>query len=158
MNPSAVSSRRLSPGFEVKGGSLDDSNTTREVTEQLRIIESKMGQDYSYSQPDSSDQHGRYSDDTEDREIEALIRMDEAESSLNNAQATQYPPQPEVEFGFPRHAIVVVSPSYLHITTDGSLHVGMLMMERCISTSGGMKLLRRRCGRLADTVKSYLRR
>ncbi|XP_019093572.1 PREDICTED: uncharacterized protein LOC104751397 isoform X2 [Camelina sativa] len=54
-----------------------------------------MGQDYNYSQPDSSDQ-------AVDSEIEALIRMDEAESSFMNAQATQYPPQPEVEFGFPK--------------------------------------------------------
>ncbi|XP_019094900.1 PREDICTED: uncharacterized protein LOC109130163 [Camelina sativa] len=61
-----------------------------------------MGQDYSYSQPDSSDQYDQYSNDTEQREIEALIQMDEAESSFMNAQARVYPPQPEVEFGFPK--------------------------------------------------------
>ncbi|XP_010446428.1 PREDICTED: uncharacterized protein LOC104729207 [Camelina sativa] len=61
-----------------------------------------MGQDYSYSQPDSSDQYDRYSEDTHDREIEALIRMDEAESSFVIAAEAQYPPQPEVEFGFPK--------------------------------------------------------
>ncbi|XP_019085658.1 PREDICTED: uncharacterized protein LOC104789431 [Camelina sativa] len=61
-----------------------------------------MGQDYSYSQPDSSDEYDRYSQDTEEREVEALIRMDEAESNLLNTQATLYPPQPEVEFGFPK--------------------------------------------------------
>ncbi|XP_010468675.1 PREDICTED: uncharacterized protein LOC104748779 [Camelina sativa] len=61
-----------------------------------------MGHDYSYSQPDSSDQADVYSDDTDDREIAALIRMDEAESTRENDQAMQYPPQPEVEFGFPK--------------------------------------------------------
>ncbi|XP_010461558.1 PREDICTED: uncharacterized protein LOC104742264 [Camelina sativa] len=61
-----------------------------------------MGHDYSYSQPDSSDQYDQYSNDTEQREIEALIRMDEAESSFMNSQARVYPPQPEVEFGFPK--------------------------------------------------------
>ncbi|XP_019089489.1 PREDICTED: uncharacterized protein LOC109128143 [Camelina sativa] len=61
-----------------------------------------MGHDYSYSQPDSSDQAAIYSDDTEGREIAALIRMDEVESTRENDQAMQYPPQPEVEFGFPK--------------------------------------------------------
>ncbi|XP_010513634.1 PREDICTED: glutathione S-transferase T3-like [Camelina sativa] len=57
-----------------------------------QLIKDKiMGQDYSYSQPDSSDQYGQYSNDTEQREIEALIRMDEAESSFMNAQARVYP-------------------------------------------------------------------
>ncbi|XP_010441968.1 PREDICTED: uncharacterized protein LOC104725066 [Camelina sativa] len=54
-----------------------------------------MGHDYSYSQPDSSEEYVIYSQDTEQREIEA-------ESNLLDTQATQYPPQPEVEFGFPK--------------------------------------------------------
>ncbi|XP_010487716.1 PREDICTED: uncharacterized protein LOC104765657 [Camelina sativa] len=61
-----------------------------------------MGQDYSYSQPDSSDQYDRYSEDTAEREIEALILMDEAESTFINAEPSQYPPQPEIEHGFPK--------------------------------------------------------
>lgn len=39
-----------------------------------------MGHDYSYSQPSSSDLADKYSEDTADRELDALIRMDEAES------------------------------------------------------------------------------
>ncbi|XP_023636869.1 uncharacterized protein At1g43920, Chloroplastic-like isoform X2 [Capsella rubella] len=75
-----------------------------------------MGQDYSYSQPSSSDQYHHH-DYSEDKEEEALILMDEGDSHLINArailmdevesqleqtQATHFPPQPEVEFGFPK--------------------------------------------------------
>ncbi|XP_018472887.1 uncharacterized protein LOC108844171 [Raphanus sativus] len=58
-----------------------------------------MGQ-YSYSQPSSS-QHG----DTADSsyiETEELIRRDQAEIESNYREQVQYPPQPEVEFGFPQ--------------------------------------------------------
>ncbi|XP_019097312.1 PREDICTED: uncharacterized protein LOC109131141 [Camelina sativa] len=69
-----------------------------------------MGQDYSYSQPDSSDHTERYSMDTAERELEALILMDEAESTPNNAESRQYPPQPEVEHGFPKQCYCGAQP------------------------------------------------
>ena len=63
----------------------------------------KMGLDYSYSQPsESEDYGGNDSSDTEDREVEDLIRRDQAELTYNSAATVQYPPQPEVEFGFPQ--------------------------------------------------------
>ncbi|KAL0702652.1 hypothetical protein Bca4012_058774 [Brassica carinata] len=62
-----------------------------------------MGLDYSYTQPsESEDFGGNYSSDTEDREVEDLIRRDQAEVNYNYAATVQYPPQPEVEFGFPQ--------------------------------------------------------
>ncbi|XP_010496991.1 PREDICTED: uncharacterized protein LOC104774022, partial [Camelina sativa] len=62
-----------------------------------------MSQDYSYSQPSSSDLADKYSEDTADRELEALICMDEAESR-------QYPPQPEVVHGFPKECYCGAQP------------------------------------------------
>ncbi|KAL0804471.1 hypothetical protein Bca101_096961 [Brassica carinata] len=62
-----------------------------------------MGLDYSYSQPsESEDYGGNDSSHTEDREVEDLIRRDQAELNYNYAATVQYPPQPEVEFGFPQ--------------------------------------------------------
>ncbi|KAL0721859.1 hypothetical protein Bca4012_036458 [Brassica carinata] len=49
-----------------------------------------MGQDYSYTQPSSSDEF----DNTSLLEAEAALYADEAESSYNIAQPVQYPPQP----------------------------------------------------------------
>ncbi|KAG2293878.1 hypothetical protein Bca52824_040547 [Brassica carinata] len=55
-----------------------------------------MGLDYSYSQPsESEDYGGNDSSDTEDREVEDLIRRDQAELNYNYAATVQYPPQPE---------------------------------------------------------------
>ena len=63
----------------------------------------KMRLDYSYSQPsESEDYGGNDSSHTEDREVEDLIRRDQAELNYNYAATVQYPPQPEVEFGFPQ--------------------------------------------------------
>ncbi|XP_010448268.2 PREDICTED: uncharacterized protein LOC104780121 isoform X2 [Camelina sativa] len=62
-----------------------------------------MGHDYSYSQPDSSDLADKHSEDTAERELDALIRMDEAESRV-------YPPQPEVEHGFPKECYCGAQP------------------------------------------------
>ena len=46
----------------------------------------KMGLDYSYSQPsESEDYGGNDSSDTEDREVEDLIRRDQAELTYNSA-------------------------------------------------------------------------
>ena len=62
-----------------------------------------MGLDYSYSQPsESEDYGGNDSSHTEDREVEDLIRRDQAELNYNYAATVQYPPQPEVKFGFPQ--------------------------------------------------------
>nr|VDC96104.1 unnamed protein product [Brassica rapa] len=62
-----------------------------------------MGLDYSYSQPSESEDYGGHdSSDTEDREFEDLIRRDQADLNYNYASTVQYPPQPEVEFGFPQ--------------------------------------------------------
>lgn len=58
-----------------------------------------MGVDYSYSQPSQDESYGHYSGDSGCSEIEAAIQMDQAEI---DAARRQYPPQPEVEFGFPK--------------------------------------------------------
>ena len=55
---------------------------------------------YSYTQPSSSDPYDR--PDSSENETEDLIRRDQAEISLKYAEVVQYPPQPEVEFGFPQ--------------------------------------------------------
>ncbi|CAN6857916.1 unnamed protein product, partial [Brassica oleracea] len=51
---------------------------------------------------ESEDYGGNDSSHTEDREVEDLIRRDQAELNYNYAATVQYPPQPEVEFGFPQ--------------------------------------------------------
>nr|VDD56020.1 unnamed protein product [Brassica oleracea] len=63
-----------------------------------------MGQDYSYSQPSSSDEY----DITSLLQAEAEMYADEAEtlktpniSSYNIAEPVQYPPQPEADDGIP---------------------------------------------------------
>ena len=63
-----------------------------------------MGLDYSYTQPSASEDYGLgdsadsgYSQT--DAKFEAAILMDQAEIE---ASRVHYPPQPEVEFGFPR--------------------------------------------------------
>ena len=54
-----------------------------------------MGQNYSYSQPSSSDEF----DITSLLQAEAELYADEAESSYNMAGPFQYPPQPEADDG-----------------------------------------------------------
>ncbi|KAG2294161.1 hypothetical protein Bca52824_040830 [Brassica carinata] len=49
-----------------------------------------MGQDYSYTQPSSSD------------EFEADLYADEGESSYTIAEADEYSPEPEADEGIPR--------------------------------------------------------
>ncbi|KAL0716968.1 hypothetical protein Bca4012_066290 [Brassica carinata] len=56
-----------------------------------------MGQDYSYSQPSSSDEY----DITSLLQAEAELYTDEAESSYTIAEPVQYPPQPEADEGIP---------------------------------------------------------
>ena len=61
-----------------------------------------MGHDYSYSQPSESEDYGGNSVDSGYSETEDLVRRDQAEISYNARARVQYPPQPEVEFGFPQ--------------------------------------------------------
>ncbi|KAG2307974.1 hypothetical protein Bca4012_083072 [Brassica carinata] len=56
---------------------------------------------YSYSQPSSSEAYPERSDSGES-ETEDLIRRDQAEIELQYGDGAQYPPQPEMEFGFPQ--------------------------------------------------------
>ena len=58
-----------------------------------------MGQDYSYSQPSSSDEYDIGL--TCLLQAEADMYADEAESSYNIAEPVQYPPQPEADDGIP---------------------------------------------------------
>ncbi|KAG2306147.1 hypothetical protein Bca52824_025895 [Brassica carinata] len=61
-----------------------------------------MGLDYSYSQPSQSEEFGGDETDSDDNEIQAPIQHDQAQLHNVDAQEFVYPPQPEVEFGFPQ--------------------------------------------------------
>ena len=61
-----------------------------------------MGHDYSYSQLSESEEYGGETADSIYSETEDLIRRDQAEIRYNYGEPVQYPPQPEVEFGFPQ--------------------------------------------------------
>uniref|UniRef100_A0A0D3CPF8 No apical meristem-associated C-terminal domain-containing protein n=3 Tax=Brassica oleracea var. oleracea TaxID=109376 RepID=A0A0D3CPF8_BRAOL len=54
-----------------------------------------MGLDYSYSQPSQDETFGGAESDSDYNEVESLIQQDQAHAFV-------YPPQPEVEFGFPQ--------------------------------------------------------
>ncbi|KAF3580526.1 hypothetical protein DY000_02028769 [Brassica cretica] len=71
------------PGFQLLWGSFGQRT---------------MGQDYSYTQPSSSEEF----DMTSLLQAEADLYADEAESSYTIAEAVHYPPQPEADEGFPR--------------------------------------------------------
>ena len=60
-----------------------------------------MGHRYSYSQPSDSEEYGGEIADSGYSSMKELIRRDQAELSINYGAPAQYPPQPEVEFGFP---------------------------------------------------------
>ena len=99
---------------------------------------------YSYSQPSDSAEYG--GETSEYSETEDLIRRDQEELSLQYGDTAQYPPQyppqPEVEFGFPKFATVVVHRRWLH-HTQGLIQGGdtiparMWMMENAMCISGG---------------------
>ncbi|KAG2315865.1 hypothetical protein Bca52824_018987 [Brassica carinata] len=57
---------------------------------------------YTYSQPSQSEDMFGNNSDSEYSETEDLIRRDQAELSLERCSSVIYPPQPEVEFGFPQ--------------------------------------------------------
>lgn len=65
-----------------------------------------MGLDYSYTQPSQSEEHFCLSYST-DSSVEMNIRLDQAEIE---ASRVQYPPQPEVEFGFPKECYCGAEP------------------------------------------------
>ena len=58
-----------------------------------------MGLDYSYTQPSLSEEYGDNSADSGYSQMEADILLDQTEIEPSRRQ---YPPQPEVEFGFPK--------------------------------------------------------
>lgn len=64
----------------------------------LEVTE-EMGLDYSYTQPSKSEDYGENSADSGYSETEFDIMLDQAE--IDAAQVV-YPPQPEVEYGFPK--------------------------------------------------------
>ncbi|KAG2305672.1 hypothetical protein Bca52824_025420 [Brassica carinata] len=60
----------------------------------------RMGLDYSYTQPSQSDDYGLGNTTESDHcSTEMNIMLDQAEIEASHVQ---YPPQPEVEFGFPK--------------------------------------------------------
>ncbi|KAL0885612.1 hypothetical protein Bca101_009595 [Brassica carinata] len=61
-----------------------------------------MGVDYSYSQPSQDESFGGADSDSEYNEVQSLIQQDQAQLDQHQAQAFVYPPQLEVEFGFPQ--------------------------------------------------------
>ena len=63
-----------------------------QVTEEMRL-------DYSYTPPSESEDYGENSADSGYSETEFDIMLDQAEI---DAARVVYPPQPEVEFGFPK--------------------------------------------------------
>ena len=65
-------------------------------------VKSNMGHDYSYSQPSESEDLFCNSVSSGFIETNDLIRRDQAKISLQARSSVQYPPQPEVEFGFPQ--------------------------------------------------------
>ena len=105
-------------------------------------VKSNMGHDYSYSQPSESEDLFCNSVSSGFSETDDLIRRDQAEISLQAHSSVQYPPQPEVEFGFPKFATVVVHRRWLH-HTQGLIQGGdtiparMWMMENAMCISGG---------------------
>ncbi|KAF3500865.1 hypothetical protein F2Q69_00044909 [Brassica cretica] len=76
---------------------LDTLLAKKEPTERE---ENAMGLDYSYTQPSESEDYGLGgSTDSGNSSTEMYIQLDQAQIE---AARHQYPPQPEVEFGFPK--------------------------------------------------------
>lgn len=69
-----------------------------------------MGLDYSYTQPSESEDLFCNDWDSGDSETDALIQRDQAEISLQRRSPVHYPPQPEVEFGFPQRCYCGAQP------------------------------------------------
>lgn len=80
-----------------------------------------MGLDYSYSQPSQSEDYYGNSVDSPYSETEDLIRQDQAELSYNAQARVEYPPQPEVEFGFPQICYCGAKP-FVRTSSNGRLY------------------------------------
>ncbi|KAL0794876.1 hypothetical protein Bca101_066253 [Brassica carinata] len=122
-----------------------------------------MGLDYSYTQPSELEDYGENSADTGFSETEFDIMLDQAEI---DATRVVYPPQPEVEFGFPKECYCggqpVVETAYTRTDpgrrfytcenrADGDCHVwkwwDVAVMEE-------MKAMCTQCGLLSQKVDS----
>uniref|UniRef100_A0A0D3E978 Uncharacterized protein n=1 Tax=Brassica oleracea var. oleracea TaxID=109376 RepID=A0A0D3E978_BRAOL len=79
-----------------------------------------MGLDYSYSLASESEDLFGHSVDSGFSETSDLIRRDQAELSLRACEPINYPPQPEVEFGFPQTCYCGARP--LLATSTSSQH------------------------------------
>ncbi|KAF3601418.1 hypothetical protein F2Q69_00038543 [Brassica cretica] len=73
-------------------------------------VKRNMGLDYSYSQPSESEDLFCNSVDSGYSETDDLIRRDQEEISLQRGSPVQYPPKPEVEFGFPQRCYCGAQP------------------------------------------------
>ncbi|KAG2280719.1 hypothetical protein Bca4012_049145 [Brassica carinata] len=70
------------------------------LSEAEEVVKNKLLADY--SQPSEDEDLFGNSVDSGYSETDDLIRRDQAEISLHAGSPVQYPPQPEVEFGFPQ--------------------------------------------------------
>ncbi|KAG2286544.1 hypothetical protein Bca52824_046148 [Brassica carinata] len=71
---------------------------TQPLSEAEEAVKNKLLAD----QPSQSEDMFGNNSDSEYSETEDLIRRDQAELSLERCSSVMYPPQPEVEFGFPQ--------------------------------------------------------
>ncbi|KAF3517587.1 hypothetical protein DY000_02063060 [Brassica cretica] len=130
-----------------QGKSVADYTSVWEMRQE-DLVSSNMGLDYSYTQLSQSEEFG--GDEAEsDSEIEALIHQDQAELSYMNGEEIMYPPQPEVEFGFPQTCYCGSQPQLA--TSQSRTDPGRryytcstLMMESAMFGNGGMRLKWRR--------------
>ena len=81
---------------------------------------------YSYTQPSDEDDLFGNNEDSEYSETDDLIRRDQAELSLERTQQVDYPPQPEVEFGFPQVCYCGATP--LLATSNNRQDQGMWLL------------------------------
>ncbi|XP_013601527.1 PREDICTED: uncharacterized protein At4g04775-like [Brassica oleracea var. oleracea] len=120
-----------------------------------------MGLDYSYTQPSLSEEYGDNSADSGYSQMEADILLDQTEIE---AARRQYPPQPEVEFGFPKECYCggepLVATSYTRNDPgrryytcenidDGDCHVWKWWD---VAATKEIIALSRHCGHLSDKV------
>ncbi|KAG2330393.1 hypothetical protein Bca52824_001573 [Brassica carinata] len=113
-----------SPDIDSDGEDRRESNNYNIEKEAMNFVDEpqvkvQMGLDYSYSQPSASEEYGGNTADSGYSETEHLIRQDQAEIDTQRA-AVQYPPQPEVEFGFPQTCYCGARP-LLATSADGML-------------------------------------
>ncbi|XP_013600898.1 PREDICTED: uncharacterized protein LOC106308295 isoform X1 [Brassica oleracea var. oleracea] len=127
----------------------------------LKKVKEDMGLDYSYTQPSLSEEYGDNSADSGYSQMEADILLDQTEIE---AARRQYPPQPEVEFGFPKECYCggepLVATSYTRNDPgrryytcenidDGDCHVWKWWD---VAATEEIRALSRHCGQLSDKV------